>query len=228
MVYIYGLIDPRQPDIIRYIGKTKMLLIKRLQSHIDESKKAINQTHKINWIKLLLSQNIRPEIILIETCSKSIWQDKEKFYIEKYRKLFNLTNTSDGGFGGSIGVTKSVIQYSIDGVFIKIYNSIDEACIDNNLDRGVINSALQRNKNGGYGGNYLWSYYTKGYPKYIPPYIEIKCITRIKDLVTNEVKIFLSLKEGLDYFKINRSGCINKCIKNKIPYKKRYSIIFLN
>lgn len=228
MIQIYGLYDPREPHIVKYVGKTKMTLIKRLQAHIDESKKSNSLTHKINWIKKLLKENIRPEIRLIEICEENIWQEKEKYYIKKYRKVFNLTNTSDGGFGGSIGKTQSIIKYSLDGEFIKIYESIEEACKDCGFERYIINSALQRNKNGGLGNNYLWSYYKDNYPKFIPPYFEYECIVRIKDLLTQEIKIFLTLKEGLNYFNIRRCGAINQCIKKRIPYKQRYSIIVLN
>ncbi|NCD07773.1 MAG: hypothetical protein EOL97_16815 [Spirochaetia bacterium] len=232
MIKIYALVDPDDLDTYRYIGKTKMTLRKRLQSHIDESKSAIKlykkRTYKINWIYSLLKRGKRPLIVLVDECSEFEWVEKEKFYIKKYSELFKLTNESEGGYGGSIGLTSKIIKYSLDGVFIEVYQSIEEACFKNNLERGVINSALQRNPLGGFGGNYLWRYYNNKYPQYIEPFIEVGIITRIKDLETGRCEVHLSLKEALKSFGLKRCGGINEAINKKIPFKKRYSIIRLN
>ncbi len=228
MINIYALYDPREPEKLRYVGKTKMILRKRLQAHIDEAKGSgksyKKRTHKINWINSLLVQGIKPEIKLVEECLEEEWESKEKYFIKKYRELFPLTNTHEGGYSGN-GLPQSIIQYSVDGVFIKVFNSIEEACLELNVDRGLINSALQRKNLGGYGGGYLWRYYINKYPQYIEPYFEKKTIIRIKDLVTSECRVFLTLKEGLEFFKIKRCGAVNEAIKKKIPYKHRYSMI---
>lgn len=232
MIKIYALVDPEEKEVYRYIGKTKMSLRKRLQAHIDESRSAIKhrkkRTYKIYWINSLLKENKKPKIVLLEKCSKKKWVEREKYYIKKYSELFKLTNTSEGGYGGSIGITSKIIKYSTDGVFIKVYQSIIEACKENDIPRGAVNSALQRNPEGGYGKGYLWRYYDNQYPEYIPPYVPVENIIRIKDLETGRCEVHISLKEALESFGLKRCGAINRAIELQIPYKKRYSIIQLN
>lgn len=66
-------------------------------------------THKSNWIKKLLKLGKRPSIELIETCDENNWEEREKFYIKKYKK--NLTNTSSGGESPDPSITrKSAIK----------------------------------------------------------------------------------------------------------------------
>lgn len=224
-VIIYGLYDPRKKDLIRYVGKTTMSLKKRLQGHIDESRNIKSPTYKKYWIQSLLKENIRPEIKIIEECSEEIWQEREIYWISQFTKL---TNTTIGGEDTGI-MNVAVIRYTINGIFDKIYESIESACSDNNLERGVINSALQRNPEGGYGGGFLWRYAMYQHKNFIEPYINPKNkIHRIIDLQTNESKLFENLKEGLEYFNIKRVGNINRCIINKVPVKKRYFIMQIN
>lgn len=224
-VIIYGLYDPQNKNVIRYVGKTTMTLKKRLQGHIDDSKNIKSPTYKKYWIKSLLDKGIRPEIKTIEICNNDNWQNREIYWIAK---LANLTNTTIGGEDTGV-FNVAVIRYTLNGIFDKIYESIESACIDNNLERGVINSALQRNPEGGFGGNYLWRYAIYHHKKYITPYINPKNkVHRIIDLHTNESKLFESLQEGLQYFNINRTGNVNRCINNKVPLKKRYFIMQVN
>jgi hypothetical protein len=67
MIYIYSLIDPRNPDIIRYIGKTKNPK-KRFNEHLRDSKRF--NDYKSNWIKSLFRENIKPEMIILESCEE--------------------------------------------------------------------------------------------------------------------------------------------------------------
>ena len=53
--HIYSLSDPNTGEI-RYVGKTYNQLRKRLYSHLNECKTG-NKSHKINWIKSLLSNS---------------------------------------------------------------------------------------------------------------------------------------------------------------------------
>ena len=99
MVKIYKLYDPRFPDDVKYVGKTKKSLNERLSAHLSnyflESK-----THKNNWVKSLLCDDIKPLISLIEEVSEEDWIQKEIFWIKYYRDLgYNLTNSTDGGEG---------------------------------------------------------------------------------------------------------------------------------
>lgn len=216
---IYGLYDPRYPNIIRYVGKTISSLRKRLQSHLDECKKTNSNTYKINWIKSLLKENIKPSIILIEECEIDIWQDRERFWISK---LNDLTNTTEGG--EVIGfTTQTIYKYSLSGKFLKEYSSINEAVLENNIKRGVITSALQRNSLGGYGSNFLWRHGKHKKKLLITPYKDPKSkIFKVIDADLNKEYLFFSLKEALINLNIKRCGNINRCIVKKSWYKDRY------
>jgi hypothetical protein len=65
MIKIYSLSDPRDPENIRYIGQTTKELKHRLSVHLSP-KSLISKTHKNNWLNLLLEQNIKPIINLVE------------------------------------------------------------------------------------------------------------------------------------------------------------------
>lgn len=112
-IYIYKLIDPLTNEI-RYVGKTKKSLIKRLYEHLTLRNLKSN-THKNNWVKKLLNLNVKPKIELIEVVTENNWIDKEIYWIKILRENgCNLTNTSDGG-EGSFGykMTKESIDKSI-------------------------------------------------------------------------------------------------------------------
>ena len=94
---IYSLSDPKTGEI-RYIGKTYNHLRKRLYAHINECK-GDNKSHKISWIKSLLSNNEIPVISEIDIVPTNEWEFWEKYWIEQFKQWgFNLTNISKGGY----------------------------------------------------------------------------------------------------------------------------------
>ena len=95
-ILIYGLVDPRTNEI-RYVGKTTQTLNKRLSQHLCSNKK--HNPHKFNWINQLKTLNLKPTIILIETCNDKNWVEREKHYI---LTIENLTNITQGGENGSV------------------------------------------------------------------------------------------------------------------------------
>jgi hypothetical protein len=102
MYNIYVLKCPISGDI-RYVGQTKMKLIKRLSGHLYDAfgrnKKKLN--HKDNWIRKLLKDGYRPLIESIETFSNDVELnfvlDREKFWILNLKNKFKLLNSTDGG-----------------------------------------------------------------------------------------------------------------------------------
>jgi hypothetical protein len=94
---IYVLIDPRD-NSYRYIGKTKNELNRRLRGHIRSSLNSV-KTKKEYWINSLIKQNLNPIIKLIEECNSSNWEDREIYWIKYYSKIYNLTNSTEGGDG---------------------------------------------------------------------------------------------------------------------------------
>lgn len=101
---IYSLNDPITNEI-RYIGQTCQPLKTRLGEHLRKLK---NKTYKVNWIKSLIGNNLKPIIVLIEeNLSKEDCNDLEIKYIRLYKELNpKLTNMTDGG-EGSIGYKHS-------------------------------------------------------------------------------------------------------------------------
>jgi len=96
--FIYGLVSKKKPDIIRYVGKSDNPE-HRKKRHIHNTKydfkKNKKLTHKDYWI---IKENYQIDFIILEECDKIIWQEREKYYLSKFN---NLTNTSEGGEGGS-------------------------------------------------------------------------------------------------------------------------------
>lgn len=102
-VTIYGLYTDKN-DTIRYIGKTKFSLKKRLHEHVKN--KDSSKTHKNHWINKSLENNEKILIKIIEVCDKDNWQEREIFWISKLKNKNKLTNLSQGGEGGHLTLYK--------------------------------------------------------------------------------------------------------------------------
>lgn len=97
MYKIYVLKDDK--NHIKYVGITKNSLKTRLNGHISKSKRNVEFTHKTNWIKSLLNENVKPTIEEIESVDTEIEAlNREIFWIKHFKELgCNLTNTTEGG-----------------------------------------------------------------------------------------------------------------------------------
>lgn len=94
-IIIYKLSDPFTGKT-RYIGKTKEDLGIRLYGHIYAAKTEDNE--KAKWINGLIKEGVNPIIEVIEIVKESEWEEKEVFYIKKYReKEKDLLNIANGG-----------------------------------------------------------------------------------------------------------------------------------
>lgn len=99
---IYGLVDPRD-NRVRYVGKSTSGFT-RPKKHTNPSRlKSDGCWHKTNWVNELISLNLKPQIIVLETHNdESTLNHAEKWNIVYYRSLgFDLTNLTDGGDGVS-------------------------------------------------------------------------------------------------------------------------------
>jgi hypothetical protein len=94
-ILIYGLISSETPTLIKYVGKTKQIIKKRLHDHIRESYKF--KTKKDIWIQSVINNGFSVNYVIIEECDENNWLDREKYWISE---LNNLTNISKGGDGG--------------------------------------------------------------------------------------------------------------------------------
>jgi hypothetical protein len=93
-IYIYGLTDPRTGEV-RYIGKSKDLK-RRLRHHLFMARTGREDTYKARWIRKLLDQGIKPDIVILVTTDAEHWEEDERRLIAEGS---NLTNTSAGGEG---------------------------------------------------------------------------------------------------------------------------------
>lgn len=97
--FIYSLTDPITGEI-RYIGKANNPK-KRVLDHVRENKTS-NKSHKISWIKSLISKQQMPIVEIIDEVKKSEWQFWEQYWISQFKVWqFNLTNISPGGYNNN-------------------------------------------------------------------------------------------------------------------------------
>jgi len=95
IVYIYGLCHPNNRQI-RYIGKSQNPQI-RFNHHIHKAKsRVVENIHLARWIRKILKENKKPSLIILETCKKNNWKEREKFWIKKL-SANNLCNKNEGG-----------------------------------------------------------------------------------------------------------------------------------
>ena len=113
-IKIYCLYEPHTCKI-RYIGRTKVDLRKRLTQHISKARNATKYnlnpqgSYKTNWINSLLKNGIRPGIRLLTVIEG--WEQShqyEKELIQKHLLKHELVNGDDRGPGGlSKNISKS-------------------------------------------------------------------------------------------------------------------------
>lgn len=190
-MFIYGLVDKSNPDVICYIGKTEVSLRRRFTQHLSTAKRIEEGRIKLNnkmynWMNSI-NRNI--DIVLIEECSQEVLKEREVYYISLYREKFDLKNTSAGGdsrpslFLRDNGNSKKVLKYSLEGKFIRVYDTIKEAGIDNNVFPGDISSCKNMERVKSIGGH-MWKPFIENYPSIIPPYSR-------KDREDSRIKIIL-------------------------------------
>lgn len=97
-IHIYKLLDPRDSSV-RYVGKTVNKLNIRLSQHCSNANFGIS--HRDNWILLLRRLGLRPIIELVEEANEANWEEREIFWIRRFKDLgCDLVNTTEGGDHG--------------------------------------------------------------------------------------------------------------------------------
>jgi group I intron endonuclease len=201
---IYALKDPIS-NCIRYIGKTKNDLRKRLYEHCT-IRNLKEKNHKNNWIKLLLKKNYRPIIILIEEVDSN-WQEREIYWINFYKSIGNnLTNGTDGGDGGN-GAKRSK-------EYIK-------KLIDIKRKNGTLNRSDECRKK--ISESHKGKKLSKEHSDKLTAYGESKKKNIIQyDRDGNFIKIWDGIRVCARELGIKHDGII-RCLKNKQKYYKNYT-----
>jgi hypothetical protein len=147
IVYIYGLVDPRNKlaiENVRYVGKTKQKVWKRLCKHVQDSKIGIAPVHK--WIRKMKLNGQRPVYIILEECNENNWKEAERKHIALLRKSNRLLNVTDGGEAESSYIPPTIELYCYDenGNFKIKYPSMKEASNDVHVSISKISLALNQ------------------------------------------------------------------------------------
>lgn len=249
-VNIYSLSVPDTLEV-KYIGRTKNSLKKRLSGHLAAAKKKVSKTRKDYWLLNLLKENKKPIISLLTTVEG--WEESyiyEQNLIKEYLDNgYDLYNLKDLGVGHTLpcredvklkisetvkrlhreGLYNDTIYkvpitiYDLDGNNIQTFKSITDCAKFLNISLKHLEKSLQR------GDKRLHSFQIRkqNLPK-IDKYIKSKIIRECKsnsilDTVTNEILKFHSIKETLIFLDIGMSW-FSKCRKNKLLIKNRYIV----
>ena len=117
--YIYGLKCPIK-NVIVYIGATKEYPTARYVQHYRQLDEVLNgkrkNTKKFEYMKNLLPLKLK--LIIIEEVDILELYNKEQYYIDLYRKTFDLLNETNGGIGGNTHIYKSEKEISAIGLKI--------------------------------------------------------------------------------------------------------------
>lgn len=162
MIYIYTLSDP-ETGVVRYIGKTTNPK-DRINGHISESKSGRYNNHRVNWGKSLIDKYLKPKMDIIDEVVGD-WEWLEVYWISQFKTWgFDLTNSTDGGEAPPKKEVK-VDQYTLDGAFIKTWDSKRKASRSVGLsDSPALTCALSGKcfKAGGF----RWAYHGEKLPNY--------------------------------------------------------------
>lgn len=238
MYYNYILLDQRYPgtweienNIIVsykpfYVGKGKG---RRVKAHFQKSAaKHDGNKHKINTINAIINEvgEFPKYVILYNTEYEQESLDNEVRLIrtikEKYEGI--LTNILDGGDqppilrGADNPCSKKVYQFTMDGVFIKVFDCIADAARELNIRASHISSCCILNKVGKpqrYScGNYRWSFTDQPFDLAEGGKFMRLPKGKIVGYNSTETLEFNSLAEAYKYLKQKNKGHITKCIKN--------------
>lgn len=204
----------------KYIGSSKNLY-ERIQVHLSSLKRG---SHFNNYLQNSFNKYKKDNFIyiILEYCDIKELKKREQFYIDNLNPDYNIIKDVIN----NIITGKEIYQYDLEGKFIKKYDYIKQACLENNIHQSTICRFL--NKTYKKGGNYLWSL---DYKEQLTPYKRNRKDNsynhkkvKVINIKTNKVfKIFNSLQECANYFNYFPSE-ISKGIKVGRKFKRKYII----
>lgn len=175
------------------------------------------------------------KIDIIEIVKESELSNREQHYIDIFygKKCFNINKLADRptpsftketktkmsisakARGTHKSICNKVYQYSINGVYIRNYNSCRAAARHLNLPSvdgtNISNCALGK-KNEAYG--YIWKYNKQD---------NLKLNITLKNIITNEEIQFLKISHIAKYLNIDNS-CVSRGLSHKYMVLKKYKI----
>jgi len=218
IVYIYGLIDPRNNGIF-YIGFTDNIKRRYLQHLNIHGKTRNSNIFKKNIINKILENGLIPRLEILDFCNKSYnnnlkmyeHEKLEIYYIKKYiEEGTRLTNLTEGGEGGKTK-TKAVYMYSEDGLFLKKFSSVNEIANYFNCGASNISRAIEQKKRNSYKRNYFF-FSEENASNFKFKKARINNIPIVQYSLNGEfIKEYKSQKEASLLLKIPQSN-INKCL----------------
>ncbi len=205
MIYIYTLKDPIT-HAIKYIGKTKVSLNKRLKGHIDECllKTKPRKSYKINWIKNLLKQNLKPIIEELDTIESEDWEWLEQYWISQFKNWgFKLTNMTDGGEGNKNQIFSEETNIKRSKALLGIKFSQERK---NNISKGLTGKTVsditkEKLRNHNLGKKYNFETKLK----------KSKSVIQL-DLDNNIINEFYSINEASRILKCSKGSIQNCCV----------------
>lgn len=120
MYYLYTLND--ENDIPKYIGVTNDPK-ERLHGHLNDH----SNSAKVKWIESMRKGGNIPKMVICrqtESLQEVLKWEKEE--IKRYKYVYNLTNSTDGGEYPDRTVT--ICAYDMKGNFYGVYSSMTEFC----------------------------------------------------------------------------------------------------
>lgn len=211
--YIYILIDPRS-NKIRYVGKT-IDLNRRSIKHISEAKRNKYTTAKDNWIRKLLSLDLKPIMQTIDICKTKLESSNlEIYYIQKLKKEgVELYNSTEGGDYTTLStLSKPILRYTLKGEFIEEFKSISEASRKLDIKYSLLSGALNgRHK---YYYNSIWKFKNNNIFSNKVEAVSYKGSKFILQYSLNNefIKEWYNQKDAADYYNIDRSSIGNCCL----------------
>lgn len=136
MRYIYALVDPRD-NTIRYVGQTDDTK-RRYSEHTNR----IEATAKGAWIQELRSLDLRPSVVVLDTCD----DQRQSNYLESWwmilgrRQGWQLVN----GTSPSIERVKESVKALYTDELIRMYE--EHKSINERLNSEIVAAAVQREK----------------------------------------------------------------------------------
>lgn len=201
-----------------YIGQTSKTLNQRWEQHKKEAKEAldgIRQSFPL-FHRMIIKygeNNFTPEIL--EECQNSELDIKEKYWINYYDSYNNGYNSTIGGqkkIKEKINHGAAVIQYTLEGQFLKIFNTVQEAADEVRIHPSNIRKCCNGNTKSSGGFKWEWQQGLKKEEKTI----EIARKNNKKvfqyDMKGNLIAEYDNVKTAADSVGISKTGIYNCCL----------------